>query len=71
MKNELTVNNLVASYYDNGLHELEFDINGTTVFVRNIKANVNGNEHYWDDTINVKRVVNDANDDDIIKEGND
>lgn len=65
MKNKLTVENLNASYYDNGLHELEFKLDGKTVFVRNIKLDEEPDEFYWDDEENVSKAVEAASEEDI------
>lgn len=67
MKEKLTVENLMASYYDNGFHELEFDVDGKTVFVRNIKIedDVDLDEFYWDEAENVDKAVAEADDEDI------
>ena len=64
-KEKLTVENLMASHYDNGLHTLEFYLDGTKVFVNNISADVNGDEFYWDDADNVRKAVDEADEDDI------
>lgn len=65
MKNKLTVENLIASHYDNGFHELDFKVGDQTVFVRNIDVDIDDDEFYWDDEENVKKAVTEASDDDI------
>lgn len=65
MKKELTVNNLYFSHYEDGLHILEFEVDGKKVFVRNIDVDVDGDEDYWDDEENVKKAVEEADEEDI------
>ena len=65
MKKQLTVDNLMFSHYDNGMHELEFKVGDRTVFVRNIDVDVDGDEFYWDSEVNVKKAVEAADEDDI------
>lgn len=69
MKNQLTVENLYFTTYDeaNDTYELQFDLaNGTKVFIRNVKApEASTDEFYFDDADNVKKAVDEASDDDI------
>lgn len=64
-KDKLTVNNLYFSHYEDGLHILEFEVDGKKVFVKNIDADVDGDEDYWDDEENVKKAVDEADEEDI------
>jgi len=64
-KDKLTVNNLYFSHYEDGLHTLEFEVDGKKVFVKNIDVDVDGDEDYWDDADNVRKAVDAANEDDI------
>lgn len=64
-KEKLTVNNLYFSHYEDGLHILEFEVDGKKVFVKNIDVDVDGDEDYWDDAENVRKAVAGASDSDI------
>lgn len=51
MKNQLTVQNLIATYYEseNGNHVLEFDLNGQNILVTIRGIGPVTDEFYWDD----------------------
>jgi len=66
-KDKLTVNNLYFSHYEDGLHILEFEVDGKKVFVKNIDVDVDGDEDYWDDAENVRKAVEEADEDDIVE----
>lgn len=65
MKKLFTVQNLVATHYDNGDHILEFADEGKKLFVTVRGLGLVDDEFYWDDTENVARAVEEAADDDI------
>lgn len=64
-KDKLTVNNLYFSHYEDGLHTLEFEVDGKKIFVKNIDVDVDRDEDYWDNAENVKKAVALASDSDI------
>ena len=47
------------------MHTLEFEVDDKKVFVKNIDADVDGDEFYWDDEENVNKAVEEADEDDI------
>lgn len=49
MKNQLSVHNLMATYYENGNHVLEFDLNGQIILVTVRGVGPVNDEYYWDD----------------------
>lgn len=63
MKKLLTVNNLYATYYDNALYELQFEVNGKKVFIRNIKEEDHeqaaSDENYFDNPEVIERIIDD------------
>lgn len=66
MKNNLTVENLMASYAnEDGTMDLEFGVSDKTVFVRNVEIPENIDEFYWDEAENVNKAVAEADDEDI------
>ena len=73
MKNKLNSTNLMNTYYDNGIYELEFDVDGKEVFIRNIKEkdhpNAWSDEWYFDNEDVLKEIIRNANDEDIEIEG--
>lgn len=73
MKNKLNASKLINTYYDNGLYELLFDVEGKEVFVRNIRKedhpNANDDEWYFDDDDVLKEIIENIDDEDIEIEG--
>ena len=73
MKNKLNRKNLMTTYYDNGIYELEFDVEGKEVIVTNIKEkdhpNAWNDEWYFDNEDVLKEIIRNANDEDIEIEG--
>lgn len=69
MKNKLNSNNLINTYYDNGLYELEFYVDGKKIFIRNIREedyqDAKNDEWYFDDDEIIKEIIENANDEDI------
>lgn len=69
MKNKLNSNNLINTYYDNGLYELEFYVDGKKIFIRNIREedyqDAKNDEWYFDDDYVLKEIIENANDEDI------
>ena len=63
MKKLLKVNNLYAAHYDNGLYELQFEVNGKKVFIRNIKEEDHEqaarDENYFENPEVIERVIDD------------
>ena len=69
MKNKLNSNNLINTYYDNGLYELEFYVDGKKIFIRNIREedyqDAKNDEWYFDDDEIIKEIIENANGEDI------
>jgi|SRR5690625_2515029 len=66
MKKDLTVKNLYFSHANSdGTMDLEFEVDGKTVFVRNVEIPDNIEEDYWDVAENVSKAVTEADDEDI------
>ena len=65
MLEKLNGRNLVASYYDNGLYELEFNVDGLNVMVSYITVDGEVDEFYWDKEENIRKVVDNADDNDF------
>lgn len=63
MKKLLTVNNLYATHYDNALYELQFEVNGKTVFIRNIREEDHEqaatDENYFESPEVLERIIGD------------
>ena len=65
MKNQLSVHNLMATYYENGNHILEFDLNGQIIFVTVRGLGPVNDEYYWDDETTLARALAKVADADI------
>ena len=69
MKNKLNSNNLINTYYNNGLYELEFYVDGKKIFIRNIREedyqDAKNDEWYFDDDEIIKEIIENANGEDI------
>lgn len=65
LKNLLTTKNLMASYYDNGDHTLEFELDGKTVFLTVRGLGPVDDEYYWDDEENLKKALGEADEEDF------
>lgn len=63
MKKLLTVNNLYATYYDNSLYELQFEVGGKTVFIRNIREEDHEqaatDENYFESPEVLEKIIDD------------
>ena len=63
MKKLLTVNNLYATYYDNALYELQFEVNGKTVFIGSIREEDHEqaatDEHYFENPEVLEKIIDD------------
>lgn len=66
---KLHSNNLTNTYYDNGIYELEFDVEGKEVFIRNIREkdhpNAGSDEWYFNNDDVIEEILRNANDKDI------
>lgn len=69
MKNKLNSNNLISTYYENGLYELEFYVDDKEIFIKNIKEqdhpNAWNDEWYFDNDDVLEEIIENANDEDI------
>ena len=67
MKNQLTVQNLIATYYEseNGNHVLEFDVYGQKILVTVRGVGPVTDEYYWDDETTLARALAKVEADDI------
>lgn len=65
MLEKLNGRNLVASYYGNGLYELEFNVDGLNVMVSYITVDGEVDEFYWDKEENIRKAVDNADDNDF------
>ena len=69
MKNKLNSNNLISTYYENGLYELEFYVDDKEVIITNIKADEHPNawtdEWYFDNNNVIEEILRNADDKDI------
>ncbi len=65
IKPQMTLENLTASYGNgNGTDDLEFNIEGQTVFLRNAEVEEdNEDEDYWEKGDNLKKAVEESHDD--------
>lgn len=61
MKDLLNINNLIASYYDQaaGLSDLEFNIDGVTVLLKNVPTPGGAGEYYFDDEALLLELIKD------------
>lgn len=73
MKNKLNSSNLINTYYDNGIYDLEFYKDDKKILVRNIIADDHPDavfgEYYFDDDEVIREIIRDADDEDIEIEG--
>jgi putative transcriptional regulator len=66
MKNQLSVHNLMATYYENGNHVLEFDLNGQIILVTVRGVGPVNDEYYWDDQTTLASALAKVEADDIV-----
>lgn len=67
LKRLLQINTLESSHFDvySQTHELIFDLGGSQYLVKNIQVDGDVDEFYWDEEVNVKRAVEQADESDI------
>lgn len=69
MKNKLSSDNLLNTYYDNGMYELSFEVDGEEVIVSNIKSEDHPkawvDEWYFDDDEIIEKIIKNADENDI------
>ena len=69
MMNQLSVNNLMQTYYDNGIYELEFHVDGKKYIVTNILEKHHPDawedEWYFENEEVLKEILINADDEDI------
>lgn len=69
IKNKLSSDNLINAYYDNGMYELEFDVDRQQIIIANIKSEDHPNawvdEWYFDDDEIIEEIVKNAEENDI------
>lgn len=70
MINKLSVNNLMNTYYDNGIYELQFLVDGMEVVIINIKEkdhpNAWNDQWYFENDEVIEEILRFSNDEDII-----
>lgn len=67
LKRLLQINTLESSHFDvhSKTHELIFDLGGSQYLVKNIQVDGDVDEFHWDEEVNVKRAVEQADESDI------
>ena len=69
MKNKLNKNNLMTTYYDNGIYELEFHIDDKKVIITNIFESFHpdawADEWYFENEDVLKDIIENATDNDL------